>query len=59
GDFNGDGLDDIACFSVEDGRARVGVSLAAPSTLTYDFHGGCLCEQAAFYLDAYSPSVCP
>jgi len=59
GDFNGDGLDDIAYFRLDDGRARVWVSLANPSTVTYNFHGGCLCEQAHFYLDGYSPSICP
>jgi hypothetical protein len=59
GDFNGDGLDDIACFRLNDDRARVWVSLANPSTMVYDFHGGCLCEQAHFYLDGYSPSICP
>ena len=59
GDFNGDGLDDIACFRLNDGRARVWVSLANPSTMTYDFHGGCLCGQARFYLDGYSPTICP
>ncbi len=59
GDFNGDGLDDIGSFSLDNGRARVWVSRANPSTLTYDFRGGSLCERAHFYLDAYSPSICP
>ncbi|MFC2045274.1 CARDB domain-containing protein [Chloroflexota bacterium] len=59
GDFNGDGLDDIAYFKLDGYRARVWVSLANPSTMNYDFHGGCLCGQANFYLDGYSPSICP
>lgn len=59
GDFNGDGLDDIACFRINNGRVRVWVALAMPSTLTYDYHGGNPCQQANFYLDAYWPSICP
>jgi hypothetical protein len=59
GDFNGDGLDDIACFRINNGRVRVWVALAMPSTLTYDYHGGNLCQQANFYLNAYWPSICP
>ena len=59
GDFNGDGLDDIACFRINNGRVRVWVALAMLSTLTYDYHGGNPCQQANFYLDAYWPSICP
>jgi hypothetical protein len=59
GDFNGDGLDDIACFKRDGSTVRVWVSLTNPSTMTYNFPGGCLCEQAHFYLDAYWPSICP
>jgi hypothetical protein len=59
GDFNGDGLDDIAYFRLDGDRARVWVSLANPTTITYNFHGGCLCEQANFYQDGYWPSICP
>jgi hypothetical protein len=59
GDFDGDGRDDIACLSVEDGRARIWVALAAPSTITYDCHGGNICEQAGFYTKAYWPDICP
>jgi hypothetical protein len=59
GDFNGDGLDDIACFRINNSRVRVWVALAMPSTLTYDYHGGNPCQQANFYLDAYWPSICP
>ncbi len=59
GDFNGDGRDDIACLSVEDGRARIWVALANPSTITYDCHGGNICDQATFYTKAYWPDICP
>ena len=59
GDFNGDGRDDIACLSVDDRRARIWVSLALPSSITYDFHGGNACERAPFYIDAYWPLTCP
>ena len=58
GDFNGDGRDDIACLSVEDGRAKIWVALAAPSTITYNCHGGNICEQAPFYTKAYWPDIC-
>jgi len=59
GDFDGDGLDDIACFRINNGRVRVWVALAMPSTLTYDYHGGNPCQRANFYLDAYYPAICP
>ncbi|MFP3879334.1 MAG: FG-GAP repeat domain-containing protein [Dehalococcoidia bacterium] len=59
GDFNGDGLDDVACFRINSGRVRAWVALTMPSTLTYDYHGGNPCQQANLYLDAYLPSICP
>jgi hypothetical protein len=59
GDFNGDGRDDIACVSIDGRRIRVWVSLALPSAITYDWHGGNPCGSAPFYIDAYQPSVCP
>jgi hypothetical protein len=58
GDFDGDGRDDIACLSVENGRARIWVALAAPSTISYDCHGGNICDQATFYTKAYWPDIC-
>jgi hypothetical protein len=59
GDFNGDGRDDIACVSISGDRIRVWVSLANPSTITYNWHGGNACNAASYYVDAYRPSTCP
>jgi hypothetical protein len=59
GDFNGDGRDDIACVSIDGGRVRIWVSLANSSTITYNWHGGNVCDAALYYVDAYRPSTCP
>lgn len=59
GDFNGDGRDDIAYLSVDDGRARIWVALTVPSSITYGCHGGNICGQATFYTKAYWPDICP
>ena len=59
GDFDGDGRDDIACLSVDGDEVQIRVSLALPSSITYDCHGGSICDRASFYIDAYWPSTCP
>ena len=59
GDFNGDGLDDIACVSIDGERVRIWVSQANASTITYNWHGGNVCNAAPYYVDAYRPSTCP
>jgi hypothetical protein len=46
-------------MSVDGDRVRVLVSLALPSSITYDYHGGDACERALFYVDAYWSSMCP
>ena len=59
GDFDGDGRDDIACISVDGDEVQIRVSLALSSSITYDCHGGSICDRASYYIDAYWPSTCP
>ena len=59
GDFNGDGRDDIACVSVDDGRARVWVALSNPAYVNYTWPVDCNpCASATHYLKAYWPDIC-
>lgn len=60
GDFNGDGLDDIACVRLDGTRARIWVALANPSVINYYWPTGCnQCNAATFYTKAYYEDVCP
>ena len=59
GDFNGDGRDDIACVSVDDGRSRILVALSNPASVSYTWPVDCHpCLSATHYTKAYWPDIC-